>query len=273
MVSIIVTWRNRKEISTAAESLIACATALAGELLIVNFGGNLDELREYLPSMPSATTRIVDVPQQQYFNKPKAANLGALHAQNSTLFFCDCDIILETSVFESLCREVRDNVGRFATFAGVRETALNSRGAGFVTRFGYELLIKTGSGREVRIFDHEEDANDGSRHAPGLLFVNKTDFLSVNGYNSGLDGWGWEDQDMICRLTLGAGLQRLQRGTVLHISHDERARIGAYPFADRWESRDKMFRRALASYDRGNFQGTFSEDTSEAEGITRVTAF
>jgi hypothetical protein len=154
--------------------------------------------------------------------------------------------------------------GTFATLAGVRESERNSRRAGHVVRFGYQLRLRTADGRELEILDHEEDAEDGTRQAPGLLMVRREDFLRVDGYNAELHGWGWEDQDMISRLTLGAGLERIQHGHALHLSHDDQARIGAYPATrDRWESRDRMFRTALANYDRADFQGTYRQDVRD----------
>jgi N-terminal domain of galactosyltransferase len=98
--------------------------------------------------------------------------------------------------------------------------------------------------------DNEEDAEKGTRQAPGLLLVRRSDFMRIEGYNGRLHGWGWEDQDMIARLTLGAGLRRIQRGVATHLSHGDTARIAHYPpVRDRWESRDRMFRQALSNYD------------------------
>lgn len=265
MLSVIVTWRDRDELERAIPSMLCVAQSLCGEVLVVNFGGDLSRLRRQLPQN-SGLIKIVHVPDRTFFNKPAAANMGASQASKDLLFFCDCDIVLGPDLFLSLSREVASTPDVFATLAGVRETETNSRGAKFVTRFGYELRIRTRADREVRILDHEEDASDGTRQAPGLLMVKATDFKCINGYNSGLDGWGWEDQDMICRLTLGAGLRRIQQGVATHISHDDHARVGSYPYVDRWESRDRMFRRALANYDRAHFLGTFTEDVHVLRG-------
>jgi hypothetical protein len=115
--------------------------------------------------------------------------------------------------------------------------------------------------------DNEEDAEDGTRQAPGLLFARREHFEAINGYNAHLHGWGWEDQDMISRLTLGLGLTRINEGRAIHISHDDQARIGFYPpVASRWESRDRMFRAALSNYDNNCFAGTFSQDVERLRG-------
>lgn len=206
---------------------------------------------------------IIHVKNKKFFNKACAANIGASYAGNEILFFCDCDIILDPEQMRDLVQQLQSREGVFATLAGVKETKVNSIGGRHVTNFGYELKIRTADGRSLRIVDQEEDADNGYRNAPGLLLVKKKDFVRINGYNANLHGWGWEDQDMISRLTLGAGLERILYGHALHISHDDSARTGNYPVKDRWTSRDQMFRQALRNYDDNNFMGTFRKDVAE----------
>ena len=260
MLSIIISWRDRDELGRALPGLRAAARALGGDVTIVNFSGNAERLAPMLGA-PGPDLHVVTVEGQQYFNKAAAQNIGAAHARHPVLFFCDCDILLEESVVAQLARQLVAGSERFATLAGVRESETNSRGARHVVSFGYELKIRTADGRELRIVDNEEDGNDGTRQAPGLLLVRRDDFLAVDGYNSDLHGWGWEDQDMISRLTLGRGLQRINQGHAIHISHDDQARVAHYPLvSSRWESRDRMFRTALANYDDANFQGSYRRD-------------
>ncbi|AIO68321.1 galactosyltransferase-related protein [Burkholderia oklahomensis] len=259
MLSIIVTWRNRNELAGALPGLVETAGRLNGEIVIVNFGGDADSLARQLEGHEHAV-HVAELREQRYFHKTKAQNLGAHVARHDILFFCDCDIIVDPDVIASLVRKLDATPGTFATLKGVRETEQNSRQAKNVVCFGYRLDVKIRNGRALTIVDNEEDAQDGTRQAPGLLLVRKRDFLSVNGYNGRLHGWGWEDQDMISRLTLGAGLVRHVDGHALHISHDDHARVSQYPMANRWESRDKMFRQALAYYDDDDFLGTYAED-------------
>lgn len=244
--------------------MVGTAKRLGGDVTIVNFGGCDKSLRRQIASCRS-NTRIVEVRSQRYFNKAKAHNLGAFYAHHPVLFFCDCDIILEPIATAALARSLLERTGVFATFASARESSPNSRRARNVVRFGYELRIETRNGRELRIIDYEEDANDGTRQAPGLLLVRREDFIAVNGYNGRLQGWGWEDQDMVSRLTLSAGLERMTDGSAIHISHDDAARTANYAVADRWENRDRMFRQALAYYDDSDFAGTYDRDVVEVD--------
>ncbi|KKJ05570.1 glycosyltransferase family 2 protein [Burkholderia gladioli] len=265
MLSIIVTWRNREELRGALPGLVETARRVGGEVIVVNFGGDAEAVARQTDTYRDAV-RVVELREQPYFHKTRAQNLGAHFARHDTLFFCDCDIIVEPASIDALVARLGAEPGRFATLKGVRETERNSRQAKNVVRFGYRLDVKIRNGRELAIVDNEEDAHDGTRQAPGLLLVRRDDFLAVNGYNGRLHGWGWEDQDMISRLTLGAGLTRIQEGHALHISHDDHARISQYPVTNRWESRDRMFRQALAFYDDDDFLGTFTQDIEQLSG-------
>ncbi|MDQ1159510.1 hypothetical protein QE385_003907 [Sphingomonas sp. SORGH_AS 950] len=260
MLTIVVTWRDRDELGRAMPSMVESARSVGGEVVIVNFGGDADRLATQLRDV-SPPYRVIGGPEQRYFHKAVANNIGARFAASPILFFCDCDIILPDGLVRSLVDRLQAAPGHFATLAGVRETEVNARGGRHVVSFGYQLDIRTADGRRLQIVDNEEDAENGTRQAPGLLLVTKSDFLAIEGYNSQLHGWGWEDQDMISRLTLGGGLTRITQGYALHISHDDEGRIGAYPpVASRWESRDRMFRTALANYDEGRFMGSYSSD-------------
>ncbi len=268
MLSLIVTWRDREELARALPSMVASAESVGGELVIVNYGGDRNSLARQIGGF-AAQCRVVTAPPQPFFHKAVANNCGAFFARRPILFFCDCDIILPEGLVERLAHRLAEAPGHFATLAGVRETSVNSRGGRHVVSFGYQLDIKTADGRRLRIVDNEEDAGDGTRQAPGLLLVRRSDFLAVDGYNGQLHGWGWEDQDMISRLTLGAGLARINEGNALHISHDDAARIAAYPaVSSRWESRARMFRTALANYDDNNFRGSYTADARAAAAFT-----
>jgi len=270
MLSIVVSWRDRVELAQALPTLLAVADACGGDVNVVNFSGTRALLDAQLTGYADRVN-VIEVAGERYFNKAAAQNIGAANTHGRVLFFCDCDILLERDSVAALARRVDTEAGHFGTLAGVRESELNSRGAHHVVSFGYELNIRTADGRHLRIVDNEEDAEDGTRQAPGLLFVRRADFEAINGYNARLHGWGWEDQDMISRLTLGRGLTRLNEGKAIHISHDDHARIGFYPpVSSRWESRDRMFRAALANYDNNDFSGTYREDVARMAGVTAV---
>jgi hypothetical protein len=249
--------------------MLRCAELTDGDITIVNFAGDRELLARQL-GQHAGRVRVLEVRGEQFFNKSRAQNIGARHSEQPVLFFCDCDIVLDPEGIERTARRLLAEEGVFATLAGVRESERNSRGGRHVVSFGYQLEIRTADGRRLAIVDNEEDADTGARQAPGLLLVRRADFLRIGGYNSRLVGWGWEDQDMIARLTLGRGLARINEGYAVHLSHDDHARVARYPkVKDRWESRDRMFRTALENYDRAEFSGTYVVD---AERFTALEA-
>jgi hypothetical protein len=261
MLSIVISWRDRVQLGDALPSLVAAAQRAGGDVTVVDYGGDPAVLRRQLTAAPVA---VVHVTGEQYFNKARAQNLGAANTTQPVLFFCDCDIVVEPDAIAALAAEVAGAPGAFATIAGVRESVVNARQAGNLVRFGYQLDLRLANGRRLQIIDHEEDAETGARQAPGLLIVKRSDFTAIQGYNGRLHGWGWEDQDMIARLTLGAGLTRIQRAIVTHLSHGDDERMAHYPqAASRWESRDRMFRQALALYDAGDLDGTYEADRGQ----------
>jgi hypothetical protein len=271
-LGIIVSWRDRPELARTLPFLASCACRHAGSVTVVNYGGDSGDLTSLLPPDVDLPIRVVTVHEQHWFNKSKAQNIGAAHSPHDLLFFCDCDILLNVDSIDDLVVQVRSDTATFGTIAEVSETERNARGAGNVVVFGYHLKLRLANGRTLDIIDNEEDADTGTRQAPGLVMTHRSSFERIGGYNARLHGWGWEDQDMIARLTLGEGLKRIQRGAVKHISHGDDSRIRYYPpVKDRWESRDRMFRQALANYDRGDFSGTFATDIIELSGCSDVT--
>ncbi|RQZ06074.1 glycosyltransferase [Burkholderia sp. Bp9031] len=271
-LDIVVTWRGRHELRQALPSLCQLAARHDGGVTVVNYGGDADQLRD-LMAEHAANVQVVHVDESGWFNKARAQNIGAAHTRRPLLFFCDCDIVIPDGQLDALVRQLQANPDTFGTVAGVTETVRNARKAGQVAMFGYQLKLRLANGRALEIIDNEEDAADGTRQAPGLLMVRRAGFECIGGYNGYLVGWGWEDQDMIARLTLSAGLTRRQSGAVLHVSHDDNARIRHYPpVQDRWESRDRMFRQALANYDRGDWLGTYEEDALRSTTRSPVSA-
>src|ERR1700722_9978175 len=101
MLSIVVPWCNRDEIGMALPSLLVCLDAIGGEGVIVNFGGDSTRLLSPIPR-DGPHVILVDAGPQRYFNKAKAQNLGASVARSDLLFFCDCDIIIQSDVLAEL---------------------------------------------------------------------------------------------------------------------------------------------------------------------------
>lgn len=267
MLSIIVPWRDRIELSSTIEHFSKVTEQIRGELIIVNYGGDLADFRRAYDER----TLLVDVNVDGEFCKASAHNIGAKLARNQSLFFCDCDIFVEANVISGCLERVQEK-NKFVTIDKVKETRPNlANDRKHILSFGYTLRILTANGRRVEIVDSEENLSSGERDAPGLLFVKKSDFEAINGYNGRFKGWGWECQDMICRLSLGIGLYRERHGTLEHLSHDDDARLKGNPeVREKWQNRDRMFRSALSRYDKEDFLGTYLQDLENHEYHVRL---
>jgi hypothetical protein len=258
MLSTIVTWRNRPQIARCAGSFVELCRRLDGEVVIVDMGGDAAQLAAHLGELRRAVT-VVRLEAQE-FCKPIAQNVGAARSHHPLLFFCDCDTVLDIDAIVDLVRSVQADEQAFGSVAHVRESEPAGLARGQILTFGYQLSITLVNGRTLQIVDGEPDPLHPTRKAPGLLVVRRSHFVEVGGFDSNLRGWGWEDQDMIARLTLGAGLRRVSRGSALHITHDDASRVAEYREKDHWATRDRSFRQALANYDRGAFVGTYARD-------------
>lgn len=263
MLSIIIPWYNRIELKNTFPPLIHYSSKIGGDVTLVNFGGDECLLNEQLSGIRNKIS-VVHVRNVLGFNKPIAQNIGAYCSKQPYLFFCDCDILFTNPSLLMLLDKVQQQSNAFGTLSMVKESKLNAREAGNLIMFGYILKLKISDGTEAMIVDNEEDATEGTRQAPGLLLVRRNDFENINGYNSELDGWGWEDQDMVCRLTLNTKLKRIAFGNAIHISHTDKERMqGYHNYTNRWQSRDRMFRHALDNYNKGILIGTYTADISK----------
>jgi hypothetical protein len=261
MLSIVVPWRDRHELRETLPALVASAAALGGDVTVVNLGGDQAVLNAQTAALEERVD-VVNLPGPAYFNKALAQNIGALVTRQPLLFFCDCDVIVDPEEVRRISEHVARTPDTFGTFESVRESNPTQRPR-HVLGIEYRLRIATRDGRVIDLTDRDHGDREGTRPAPGLLIVQRDAFTTVEGFNSKLRGWGWDEHDMIARLVLGAGLERHQDGTAVHLSHTDADRTRAYPDDDLWSNRMRMMREAIRRYDGGNFLGTCSLDARQ----------
>ncbi len=125
MISIVVSWRDRRELSQALPNLVDAAHQVGGDVTIVNFSGSGALLRSQTGPY-AGKVKTVTVAGQRYFNKSAAQNVGAAQSKRPWLFFCDCDVVCQPQEIAGVVAELATTPGTFATFAGVHETESNS---------------------------------------------------------------------------------------------------------------------------------------------------
>jgi hypothetical protein len=178
------------------------------------------------------------------------------------LFFLDTDILLPPGTLTGIRASLAP--GSFVTLERVVESVPAQRVEGpYIQEIAYKLEFIRPAGRAVLLEMSRTRFTDGSRGAQGLILLARADFLQINGMNSKLEGWGWEDLDLIARLELGLDLRRLNVGSAIHLSHQGPPQASAK--ADRASSERLNFSRCLNNYLAGNLLGTYREDVARWE--------
>jgi N-terminal domain of galactosyltransferase len=268
-LSILIPWCERDELRL---TLAANAPAFRGhdaEVLIINCGGSGQRLRDIISASEVTCVRQLDLSIPR-FNRSLALNVGLSRARSDTIFVSDADVVLLSDlpveamdersfvtiewVYESEAIEMKEPADRSDSAVTLANTPT------------LELNFRDGS--RVR---HQLSGRDrfGNRRAvAGLLLAKKRDLLNIQGYNSDLETWGWEDNDVIVRLQYVLGLQRVLSGTALHLTHGDirRALSG---------SRSQSNRRNLISccrnYNNGLFLGSYHADIANlADKVTET---
>jgi glycosyltransferase involved in cell wall biosynthesis len=193
------------------------------------------------------------------FNKSLALNVGAHHAHGETLFFLDADLELHEGSCSAGLRLVSDDCA--VTLDRVVESAAKQ---GRVYEHLHSIVnsieLETDEGRVVRLETNRRHLHDGSRSAPGMVFVRKSRFEQVGGMNSDLTGWGWEDLDLLARLQLAAGMRIERAGTATHLTHADEARSISGPHRAANESHNAAM--CMANYGLGYYLGTYADDVA-----------
>ncbi len=257
-LAVIIPWCDRPEISATLESNRAALADPGLQLLVVNCGGDLAELDRLLQSTALPGLSRLDLPGAS-FNKALALNAGVAATDAAELFFLDTDIVLADNFLDRARRRLSSN-----TFVTVQQVVENSppprhhlSGLHEIAHL-IELVSADGT---TQIETNRSRPADGSRSGPGLILLRREHFLAIDGMNSDLEGWGFEDLDLVTRLQLAQGLRRRSVGTVVHLTHDDEVRtLGAN---DRAESEARNRMRAFYNYGQRHYLGTYDDDLQQ----------
>lgn len=257
-ISFIVPWCNRPEISKTLAANQVVFEKRESQQLIVNCGGDISELEFLCKEAKVKNTKIININTPQ-FNKSLALNIGAHYAKHNMLFFLDADIVFKEDFISIVQKKILDD--SFFTIERVFESNKkddNEKKVKSLLEIAYFTQFICPRNKSVTLETNRVRFNDGSRSAPGLLLINRHNFISIDGMNSDLQFWGWEDLDIIVRAQLDLGLTHNQMGSVIHLSHDDVVRnLGGL---SRNQCEMSNFSLCLSNYARGNFKGTYAKD-------------
>ncbi|MBW8683147.1 galactosyltransferase-related protein [Chitinophaga rhizophila] len=254
--SIIIPWCNRKELSVTLEKNLPLFEKHAAEVIISNIGGNTELLQEILQpfSYPFKVVQRTDI---AVFNKCLALNMGVSVAGGEYLFLLDTDIMLEEDLLSAAAVLLETDC--FVTIGKVYESEKSTAGGkSFIAELAYFIEIKDIHDNSAVIETSRHYINEKGRSAPGLVLLRKAHFLAVNGMNTALSGWGWEDNDLLCRLQLKLSLKWKKSGSAIHLTHTDQQRV--INNNSRKASEAANYAKCLDNYSQGNYTGTYKED-------------
>ena len=253
-LSIVIPWCNRAELGWTIQHNAEAFRTLEAEVLIVNCGGDAQELERLVSTTVLPRLRLIDIPQTA-FNKCLALNIGASLAEGRHLFFLDADILITPAVLGGIVERAHEHA--FVTIQWVIDSAAVKREAGLAELI--QMLELVWSDGERLSFEFTRSrGTDHARGGPGLVCMLKEHFVAVEGMNSALTSWGWEDLDLVVRLQAVHRVARMQWGEVTHLAHDDKSRNLAG--TNRHVSARRNMSICYANYGRRNFLGTLSHD-------------
>ena len=259
-LSIVIPWSNRPELGPTLQQNAGAFECLDAEVLVINCGGDRDTLERLAGDAPLRAPRIIEVPSGQ-FNKCLALNIGASLARGPRLLFLDTDIVISGAVLAGLV--ARTDARTFATIEWVLDSTAASRATELAHSTQTVELVWT-NGRRMSFEFFRSRTADQARGGPGLISVWKEHFLTVEGMDSRLVRWGWEDLDLIIRLQAMTGARRVQIGDAIHLAHDDASRN--LSGTTRQASLQRNMALCYANYERGDFLGTLSRDVAAHQG-------
>jgi hypothetical protein len=249
--SVVIPWWNRPELRCTLDANGPFLARHGAEVVLVNCGGDAADAAARLAGYTAAPVRHVLIPDAVR-NRALARNLGALCSTGNVLFFLDCDVILQSDIFAEATPLLENHC--FVTIRKRVESQpppISNRSFIKETIQTKELICEDGR----RAATQQTTGADGSHSGIGQMLVKRADFLHVGGYNSALEGWGFEDDDVVLRLQFVLGLRSIMIGEVVHLTHGNDLRGGS-PRHD--HPRNK--RICFENYSRGAFLGSYEED-------------
>lgn len=221
--SVILTWKNRPELRETLRANAPLLNAHAAEVIVVNCGGDPDQLDSLVADAGVDDLRQIVLPGAS-FSRSMAINLGAFCGSGQFILVLDADVVMSSDLMAQSEPLLRQSAC-FVKTRKVRETKPPDGDWPFGAHFtqqvmAMELTAVDGRTARLQLFSF----SDGSRCGSGLMMMRRGDFIAVGGCNSTLTGWGFDDLDLHIRLQLQLGLEPHAIGEVLHLSHGDDVR-------------------------------------------------
>jgi predicted glycosyltransferase involved in capsule biosynthesis len=253
-VSIIIPWCDRPELARSLPGNAAWFAETQAEVIIVSSACVGNQLRQLVNPCSYRGIRLLHIEGVEHFNKPECLNVGAFFSRTDWVLTLDADIILNPDFLDASSQAIAER-NRFTTVKEVVELGPEIRtqpsdphGAILRRIITTEVVHENGNRASI---EYGVDKH-GTRSGVGLVLVKKEDFVGVQGLNSNLRGWGYEDFDFQIRLQLGRGLERISLGHAQHVSHASALSANL--------SHSRNISLAWQNYAQGKLHGTYQSD-------------
>lgn len=254
-ISFVIAWCDRPELEVCLRRNRELFIDTQARVLIVNGGGDLLFLRGLIAAVGVPGIRIVDI-EGARFNKCCCLNLGVSCSETERVFLLDADIILNRELVDMASLAL--STASFVTVQKGIESrpdahpqTLHSTPGLSERRQTTELLFRGGQKASVEFWQGSQ-----GRSMPGVMMLRRSDYIAVEGCNSILSGWGFEDYDLQIRLQVQLGTGGASVGVATHITHDFN------DAASRTKNEARNIQLCVQNYNRGDFLGTYSEDVA-----------
>jgi hypothetical protein len=261
--SVLIPWRDRPELETTLVRNRPFIERHDAEVVIVNAGGNCANLISLIARASVANVVAVNLPSAT-FNRALCLNLGLLVSRGEYLFHLDADIVMQSDIFA----EAKPDLASGNRFVAVGRIVESRTQACDLARWNRDLsdrllscvshLVRTTeliSNEGRRAVTRFQQSRSGLRAGDGMVLVKRSHLREVGGLNASFKGWGYEDTDLQIRLQFMLGLERVEAGELVHLSHDAVLRD------------ELVWRRnmdaGLENYGRGHYSGTLEQDAEQ----------
>lgn len=267
-LAVLIPWCDRPGFQEALARNRPWLQQSGADVLILNCAGDQETLQSLVASLAWPQLQLIRIPYPR-FNKALALNLG-IHVTNAEwIFTLDADVVSDHSpvpldlaflkatldssyVTVTWMHESDPSPPPLAGLRARRDSALRA------VEQSHALTFYWADGSSSTVTTARTNLLSGSRAGAGLLLTRREHLAAVNGYNSALEHWGWEDNDVQFRLAKVLGLRHIEMGEVTHVSHGDAAR------AMYGESRSTLtwhnLRQSVERYAGLDFQGTLASD-------------
>jgi glycosyltransferase involved in cell wall biosynthesis len=216
IISTIIPWCDRSEVEQTLEKNSSIFIECKAEVILVDCAGTQPIRLNHKKQADDFNLKIVRVPAPR-FNKSLAINIGVALARAPIVFVLDADILLDSSLHDCInaCKP-----GYFITIEAVQEShGSTTVSDSWIQSLEHSISLIDRDGKRANVITSRVHPHTQERNAPGLLIANRQDILDINGFNSDLVGWGWEDIDACLRLQLKLGLSGHLMGRAVHLTH------------------------------------------------------